>query len=247
MLTYNRAPFIREAVESALAQSYENFELIILDDGSTDNTFEIVSQFTDPRIRYIRDTENKGLAARRTESLSYPKGKYVAILDSDDVWTDTEKLAIQVGYLEQFPTCAVVGTFITLIDKDGTVTGNNHYETTDAAIRKKILFRNQFTNSSVVMRKAHLDQTEGYRAYAPAEDLELFLQLGRVGTFANIPEYTTQYRVHAGGSSYKKAIVAKMVKKIIRRHRDYYSGALWGLAKMHALHLLARSKSLLGR
>ncbi len=247
MLTYNRAEYIEAAIESALAQTYTNFELIILDDGSTDNTAAIVARFTDPRICYLRSPDNRGLYERRKESLDYVHGSYVAILDSDDIWIDREKLAIQVGYLEQFPDCAVVGTFITLIDEAGRVIGNTSYETSDTSIRSHLLSRNQFANSSVLMRKRFLDKTEGYRNFAPCEDLELFLQLGQFGTFANLPEYMIQYRIHQGGESFRKMRVAKTVARIIRLHRDRYKGAAYGLAKMQALYFWSLARSLLRR
>ena len=86
MPTYNRAHYIREALSSVLMQSYKNFELIILDDGSTDDTEKVVIEFNDSRIKYVKDSVNRGIVYRRNESLKLAKGKYLAILDSDDVW-----------------------------------------------------------------------------------------------------------------------------------------------------------------
>ncbi len=222
MLTYNRANYISLAIESAFAQTYQNFELIILDDGSTDNTASVVASFNDSRIRYIKDTANKGLFFRRHESLSYVQGKYVAILDSDDIWSNRNKMAKQVALLEANPQCAVVGTFITLIDEQGHEIRKNEYCTSDKDIRNIILRRNQFANSSVMMRKSMLDKTAGYRDFAPTEDLDLFLQLGRFGTFANIPEYMLAYRVHNGGESARKRKLVPLVLKVISLHKDAY-------------------------
>lgn len=240
MLTYNRAGYIAEAIESALTQTYQNFELIIIDDGSTDNTKEVVHGFTDTRIRYIHDSVNKGLYARRAESLSYVNGAYVAILDSDDAWSSSEKLAEQVAFMETNPECAVVGTFITLIDSAGNQIGTNEYHTSDTAIRRHMLPRCQFANSSVLMRKSALDTTTGYQQFAPAEDMELFLQLGRIGSFANIPKYYLNYRIHPGSESARKAKHAKQVLKVIRLHQSHYPGVFKATLKMYLLILLAR-------
>ena len=222
MLTYNRAQYIGEAISSVLAQTYSNFELIIIDDGSTDNTATIVAGFTDQRIHYIKHAENQGLAVRRKESLTYPKGKYVAVLDSDDVWCDSNKLTAQVAYLEANPNCAVIGTFINLISGYGEKFGQNSYHTTDSDIRKNILMRNQFAHSSVLMRKEMIDKTNGYLNLAAAEDLELFLQLGRVATFANIPKYMVSYRVHSGGTSANKIRIVSFVLRVIKIHKKFY-------------------------
>lgn len=242
MLTYNRAPFIAKAITSILAQTYQNWELIILDDGSTDNTAAVVAGFSDNRIRYLRDTVNKGLYARRSESLSHVTGDYVAILDSDDYWTDADKLTAQVAYLMKHPSCVVVGTFITLIDEHDATVGNNSYYTDDATIRRQILWRNQFANSSVLMRRSALLKTTGYQNYAPCEDYELFLQLGHHGTFGNLPRHSLAYRVHGGGESARKAKVARQSLRVITRHRTHYPGYLRAAAKLLLLYLLAKLK-----
>ena len=240
MLTYNRAAFIAAALKSVQAQSYQNWELIILDDGSTDNTEAIVAPYLqDARFRYIKDSTNQGLYARRRESLSHAGGEYIAILDSDDYWTDAEKLMEQVTYLTKHPSCVVLGTFITLVDKDGTVIGKNSYHTDDASIRRALLWRNQFANSSVVMRRSALLKTTGYQNYAPCEDYELFLQLGHHGTFGNLPSYSLAYRVHESGESARKVKVAKQSLRVITHHHRNYPGAFLAYGKYALLYLLA--------
>jgi glycosyltransferase involved in cell wall biosynthesis len=223
MLTYNRASYIGEAVRSVIEQSYQNWELFIIDDGSTDNTSEIVSQFTDSRIRYIRHEENAGLLARRQESLTLGTGTYTAVLDSDDVWSDPKKLEKQVIYLEANLDTVLVGTFITLIDESGNIQGTTSYAVDNMKIRRSILCRNQFAHSSVVMRKNALHKTAGYR-FPLAEDLDLFLQLGHLGKMANLPEYVCSYRVHAGGETKKKVAMIDCVLSIIKTHKDQYPG-----------------------
>ena len=222
VLSYNRAKYIGEAIDSVLAQTYQNFELVIIDDGSTDDTREILSAYTDSRIKLVLHTENAGLHARRAESLTYAQGVYTAVLDSDDVWTATSKLAEQVAYMNIHSDCAVVGTFITLWSATGAVVGQNQYSTKDKEIRGAILSRNQFTHSSVLMRTEFLLQVPGYRDTGLAEDLDLFLQLGTVGTFANLPQYMTAYRIHSESFNPQKQAMGRAVLGIIKTHRGSY-------------------------
>lgn len=240
MLTYNRANYIRAAIDSALSQTYSNFELVILDDGSTDATAAVVGTYTDPRITYLQDPVNKGLYRKRAESLGHVRGYYVAILDSDDFWTDPTKLEKQVAFMEKNQQCAVVGTFITLINDTGHETGKDSYLTEDKSIRRTLLWRNQFANSSVLMRHSLLLKTNGYQEVAPCEDLELFLQLGHYGTFANLPLYALAYRIHPGGESARKMKLARQILRVITRHRHQYPGAVLAYLKYCLFYLLAR-------
>ena len=243
MLTYNRANYIPLAIQSVLDQTYQNWELLIQDDGSTDETSTIVARYTDSRIRYIPDPINKGLTQKRMESLKSATGTYVAILDSDDIWSDTNKLTAQVAHLEANPLCAVVGTQITLIDADGVQFGTNNYHQPDSEIRNIILVRNQFAHSSVMMRKSMLDKTHGYRDYAPSEDLDLFLQLGQFGTFANLAMTGLAYRVHKKGESALKSKVVKVVLKAIKTHKHEYPNYFKAYVKFTLMLLVAKLRS----
>ncbi len=237
MLTYNRATYLKEAIESVQKQTYQNWELIVIDDGSTDTTSTIVAQSNEPRIRYIRHEQNEGLFVRRAESLSYTHGTYTAILDSDDLWHAPDKLSKQVDFMERHPDCVLLGTFANLIDANGTQQGSIHFATDDHSIRQKIAFRNQFIHSSVLMRTALLQQTQGYQPTL-AEDLELYLQLGRIGTFANLPENLTSHRVHAESENDHGRTIRKAVLEIIQKHTEY--------PHAHAALMVHRLRLLLG-
>jgi len=233
MLTYNRAKYISEAIDSVLIQTYKNFELFIIDDGSTDNTKEILSLYRDPRINIIFHSKNEGLHVRRTESLTYPNGKYTAIIDSDDIWVASTKLAEQVNYMEQNVNYAVVGTFLLLINNQGKNIGQNEYQTKDTDIRNHILNRNQFVHSGVLIRTEILRKVSGYRDTGLAEDLDLFLQLGTVGKFANIPKYMTAYRIHTESFNSQKLTMAKAVLNIIKQYKNDYPFYYFALIKCH--------------
>ena len=220
MLTYNREQFLSTAIASVIAQSYTNWELVIIDDGSTDSTSQLVTSFGESRIRYLHHLENVGLHTRRKESLQYVKGDYVAILDSDDAWIDTGKIAAQVNFLEEQQECVLVGTFTQLIDNAGATIGESRFYTGDVSIREHILLRNQFTHSAVMMRTDALKKTAGYQPTL-AEDLELFLQLGTHGTLANLPIVATAHRVHENSQNDHGIKMCSAVHHIIKKHSDY--------------------------
>lgn len=225
MLTYNRASYIRVAIESVLQQTYRNWKLLIIDDGSTDTTSNIVRSFDDQRIKYIRHEHNAGLHVRREESLGVALGdtqsKYIAVLDSDDLWHDTQKLQMQVDFLESHPDHVVVGTYTKLIDANGANIGFDTFAPNDERIRADVLIRNQFTHSAVCMRRTAIEQTNGYQPTL-AEDLELILQLGLIGKLANIPEYMTSHRIHVNSVNDYGIKMANAVHDIIKDYRTRY-------------------------
>jgi len=236
ILTYNRSHFIGEAIVSVLSQTYQNFELIIIDDGSTDNSEMVIRDFDDMRIRYIKHDTNAGLFARRQESLSYITGKYVAVLDSDDLWIDKDKLTQQVAAMEADDSLVVVGTQTRLIDKDGKILSDYFYTTSDESIRHKILSRNQFTHSAVLMRTEALKKTDGYQPTL-AEDLDLFLQLGRFGLFCNLPLVATGHRVHGDSENDHGIKMSSAVLDIIKKRHPGYPGypTAWLLCQLRVL------------
>ncbi|MES2226101.1 MAG: glycosyltransferase family 2 protein [Patescibacteria group bacterium] len=206
MLTYNRADFIGRAIESVLAQTLIDWELIIVDDGSTDTTADVVARYSDPRIRYIPHRENEGVISRRNESVRIATGTYLAVLDSDDVWTDPVKLRGQVAFLEAHPDHVLVGTQAMLVHGENRVVTT--YPTDDATLRARILSKNLFINSSCMWRRDALPE-EAYRAkdYL-VEDYSLWLRLGTRGKFANLPECMTQYTIHAGSQNQQSLVRA---------------------------------------
>lgn len=221
MLTYNRAHFLPEAIRSVLSQSYQNWELTVIDDGSADTTEELMRSYTDPRIVYIRHEENAGLFVRRAESLKYATAKYTAILDSDDLWTDVHKLEEQVKFLGENVEHVLVGTQTRIIDFEGNTVKKYNQKLSDEEIRNNILTRNQFTHSAVLIRTEVLQKTSGYQPTL-AEDLDLFLQLGKVGKFANLNKFYTAHRVHKNSENDNGIKMATAVQNIIKKYSAYY-------------------------
>lgn len=245
--TYNRANLIRKAIESAQKQSFKDWELLVLDDCSTDGTEKLVQEIVaaDPRVRYIKQPQNVGIARNRNTCLEQARGAYIAPLDSDDIWIDDEKLAKQVAFLEANPDCALVGTNVYLIDQNGDRTGLFSYETDDAKIREKMLLRNQFAQSSVLYRLSAAREAGGYDGtYAIVDDYDLWLRMGLAHRFANLPDYTTDYRVHPGGITKEKRFkTAKEHLLVILKYKNSYPGFGKALGKALLRLLVAAAKT----
>ncbi len=220
MLNYNKGRFIKEAIESVLSQTFRDFELIVIDDASSDDSVAIVASLDDDRIHFIKHDENAGLFVRRNESLALARGKYVAVLDSDDIWISPQKLEKQVEFMETNQDYALVGTFVNVIGEAGKNLKKYSYRTKDKNIRHSILLKNQFTHSAVLMRHESVQKTRGYYE-GLAEDLELFLQLGNWGRLANLPIYATAHRVVTGSANDRGPKMASAVLNIVKMHPEY--------------------------
>jgi len=196
MPTYNRPELLSRAIKSVLTQSYNDYELIVVDDCSMDDTKDVVAGFNDRRIRYIRLEKNSGGSAiPRQTGLEKSKGKYIAILDDDSIWVDKDKLSLQVLYLEGHPECVIVGTDAIIINGDGSVRTHLHYPKTYIEIKNKLLMQQCFLHSSVMYRKEALLDVGGYSIYKGGyymnytDEYATWLKMGLVGELVNLPIY----------------------------------------------------------
>jgi len=229
ILTYNRAGFISEAIESALEQSFPDWELIVIDDASEDNTREIVEEYIvrDSRIKYFRNDEHLRISKSRNKALSLALGEYVAVLDSDDVWSDRDKLKKQYGFLEGNKDYVLIGGGVIVIDEYGKEIRRYFNRESDENIRGKILFQNQFAHSSVMFKRDAALKAGGYDENLNiGEDYDLWLKLGTLGKMANIKEYLLKYRAHGSNITLKRIEALKnniaIIKKYKNRYPNYY-------------------------
>lgn len=245
MTAFNRAKYTDLAIKSVLAQTYQNWELLVLDDGSTDGTDKVVTRLvaTDRRIKNLRSEENLGITRNRNRGFNSPVGKYVAVLDCDDLWIDPDKLKLQVTYLEEHPDHVIVGTDVTVIDANGDQIGSLGYLKEDHDIRRKMLVRNQFTHSAVLMRSEAIPMPRPYDESGVVsiwEDYDLILRLGIKGQMANIPRQMTAYRLHSSNvSKAHKKSGALAHLRIIRRYKTAYHGYVTAVLKGYIRLLLA--------
>ena len=183
------------AVDTILNQSFSDFELIAINNGSTDGTREFLDQITDLRVR-VYHQEDQGLAAALNRGISLARGRYIARQDHDDL-ADPSRIAKQVEFLEAHPEHALVGTRAEIWIGDKPSGRFHDHPTEDCELRFALLFNNYFVHSSVMMRKAALDEVGVYttdRSRQPPEDYELWSRIARRFRVANLPERLTIYR-----------------------------------------------------
>jgi glycosyltransferase involved in cell wall biosynthesis len=202
MPVYDRAAFVERACQSVLAQTFRDFELIILDDGSRDDSprrLEALAR-TDPRVRLSR-RENRGLIASRNELLSLARAPLVAWMDSDDI-SLPQRLALQVARLEADPAMVCLGSAVLEIDTDDDPIRRHGYPSDHDAIRAGLLEGDAMRFPTTMMRRRAAIDVGGFREpFKVGEDLDLFLRLMEVGTLANLPEILLHYRQHPESTS----------------------------------------------
>jgi glycosyltransferase involved in cell wall biosynthesis len=181
------ARWLRDAVESVWAQTCGDLELIVVDDGSTDATPDLLASFRDPRLRVERQLR-AGLARALNRSLGLARGPLIARLDADDLALP-ERIARQRAFLDAHPEVGVLGTGAREVDADGRELRTIRPPQDDRAIRRALIRRNPFVHSSMMMRRALVEQVGGYDPSFPvAQDYDLWLRLSGVTRMANLPE-----------------------------------------------------------
>ena len=217
MPAYNAGKYIREAVNSVLNQTFSGFELIIINDGSTDNTQEVISSFTDPRIILINHEVNKGIASALNTGLLHAKSEYIARFDADDLCFP-ERLAIQFDFLQTHPDYILTGGDAEYISENGEHLF--HFKCighTNEQISKKINNYCPFIHSAVMYRKDAVLRAGGYSLYAHNfEDYFLWVRLHRYGKFYNLRQQLIKVRFNPYSSTIDEKIRGRRFRKLKR-------------------------------
>lgn len=199
MPVYNGERYLCEAVESILGQTFMDYEFIIIEDGSTDSTWEILTEYRDPRIRLVKNNHNMGVTRSLNNGLRLAKGEYIARMDADDV-SLPERFEKQVEYMEAHPEIGVLGTWIEYIDENGVPLGEWRMPTSPVLIGWSLFFGTCLIHPSVMMRRNVIEQVGFYRLEPLyAEDYDLWVRLSTVTRIANIPEILLRRRVVKDG------------------------------------------------
>ena len=214
MPAFNEERWISESIQSILDQSFRDFELIIVDDGSTDKTFEIASSFEDPRVKVYRQ-ENMGPAAARNKALSLVKGQYIALQDADDR-SKPERLEKQYNFLENHKEYVAIGVAADYIDKDGVfVYQHNHPEIIPSDwnwIEPPVI------HPSVMLRIQALKAVEGYPDIPVSQDTLFLYEISKQGKISNLSLSLYEYRISPYAISRKSREISRIVKQIISEY-----------------------------
>ncbi len=217
ILTKNRAELLRKALASIEAQTFKDYQIILVDDGSTDGTDQVLQGYRDTRMQVINHAQSQGITASRQEALRQSAGEFVVILDDDDEWTDIDKLAKQVKYLDNHQDYVLVGGAIK------TSAGIKFRPETEEKIRKTMLFRNNFFTSTVMFRREAAVKAGGFIIDKDdfAEDYDLWLRMGKLGQMHNFRQVFASYRLPQYNKLKKQSFFAKQLR-LIYREKAYY-------------------------
>ncbi len=229
MPTLNGARHIREAIDSVLFQTFRDFEFIIMDDGSSDETEAVVKSCADPRIIYAKNEKTQGLTKSLNACLRMAHGEYVARIDDDDAWSNPSKLRLQVLYLDAHPRCVLLGTWFVAIGQGRKELFRQQYPTGNHEIRERMLFENPFAHPAVVFRRTAALSVGGYsEQYRFVQDYDMWMKLGTKGELANLPGYYLKWRAADGSQDARRAGKQKRAAKqwtivsIIWHHKTEY-------------------------
>ena len=232
MTIYNAEPYLKEAIDSILTQKFSDWELIAVENGSTDQSAEILSSYEDPRVRVFAFTENIGRTPALRYAFEQAKGKYIAVLDADDVALP-ERLVRQVEFLDNHDDVVLVGTWTQAIDVKGRITSTLEPPTSSEEIHDCLGWATPLVHSSVMYRSAAASKVGGYpKEFAYAQDIALYQALSKVGRLATIDDFLCQWRTSSKSftrSNQNRLLIA------------YEQVALWRFAR-ESLPLSVRSR-----
>lgn len=218
MSVYNAGQYLRGAIDSILNQTFKDFEFIIIDDGSTDDSLSIIRSYKDPRIRFIQNEKNEGLIYSLNLGLSKAKGEYIARMDADDL-SMPERFAEQVNYLQKHPEVVVLGTHQLELRNNKTVTeGSGEFDSD--FLKGILLFNACFSHPTVMIRNIFKENGLSYNSkFKHAEDFRLWTELALKGEFYILNKVLLKYRLHPQQITSKYSPEQDKISKEIRR--DY--------------------------
>lgn len=196
MPVYNGSQYIASSIQSILNQSFVDFELIIFDDGSSDESAMIADTFKDNRIRIIHNAENRGVVAARNELLHQARGQYYAFFDADDL-AQPEKFRIQIEWLRNHPQFVMLGSSVRLIDSQGRKRGHWKLGKNPSKAKALMIFQNYFVNSAVVFRAEAVQNGKFPQGFEICEDYHFWWKLQQKGEIYNLPHFLCDYRLHS--------------------------------------------------
>lgn len=220
---YNVEHVLEETIKSVLNQTYNNFEFIILEDASPDNTWQIIQKWAkkDKRIIPVKNETNLYIAENRNKGLLLAKGKYIVWQDADDI-SVSSRIEKQVEFMEQNPDVAICGGYLQSFNSTGLL-DIRKYATTDTDLRKNIFKFSPVAQPAAIIRSSVFKKIGNYNPkYPPVEDLDMAFRIGQHYKFANLPQVVIKYREHEGSSTQNKHKI--MIDNTLKIRKKYSKG-----------------------
>jgi glycosyltransferase involved in cell wall biosynthesis len=217
MPVYNAGKYLKDSINSILSQTYDNFEFLIVNDGSTDDSLNTINSFDDKRIRLIENDSNKGLIASLNIGLQASKGKYIVRMDQDDI-SFPQRIETQINFLEKNPDYGLLGSWFEDFGED-IPTKVVKYSADNTTIRIRHLYQTHISHPTAVIRKAIIDkynlQFDPNRVHG--EDYDLWVRMSEYCKLSNYPELLVRKRDHAKNISNKYAHIMNETCTIIKQ------------------------------
>ena len=199
MPSYNAEKYIGEAIESILCQTYDNWELIIIEDCSTDNTLDTIKRYKEQRIKLFTNKYNMGIADTTNKGIRESKGKYIALLDDDDL-AERDRLRLQVDYLENHPEIDVLGGRSIYIDAQGRIMDYSCIPRNNPKYIQAILLFNcmDFLNSTAMIRKEFMENNRLYyhNGYYGMQDFRFYIECSKIGNISALKDFLLKHRIY---------------------------------------------------
>lgn len=216
---YNGEKYIEQTIESVLAQTYQTWELVIINDGSSDNTEKLVLKYTDNRIRYFRNDINKGISFSLNKGLEESRGEFIARLDADDIALPF-RFEKQVGFLTENKDYVLCGSYFQTISATGKTMKQVRFPANNRDAQSYLLLHNCFCQSAIMMKAQIAKELKYDLEFKIGEDYDLWYRISKLGKITNLPQYTTLYRIHDTNITRKSEVMFNNVNKINKKILD---------------------------
>ena len=234
MPVYNAEKYLNGAIDSILAQTYSDFEFVIIDDCSSDASVSIIESYNDSRIVFLKNERNSGVAVTLNRGLEICRGEYIARMDSDDI-SRPERFAKQVAFLDMNPDVAVVTCGVRTFCNEKTISECGWSNVEPERIKKDLFFSCALAHPTVMMRKDVINSLSGYAPeYNGLEDYELWCRVIENHKIASVGEVLFEYRIHEGQVSKKPPESVKKAQKELKKRQLEQIGAVLSENELNA-------------